>query len=93
MMKRSLIFLLPVLLAAGCQNNNTFTVNGLIKEPGKKVVYLNRVDVNTLVLIDSAEINNKGGFRFKVKALNLIFTSLDIQNQILLQFWLNQEKK
>jgi len=68
MMKRSLIFLLPVLLTAGCQNNNTFIVNGLIKEPGKKVVYLNRINVNTPVLIDSSEINSKGAFRFKVKS-------------------------
>jgi len=67
-MKRSLIFLLPVLLTAGCQNNNTFIVNGLIKEPGKKVVYLNRINVNTPVLIDSSEINSKGAFRFKVKS-------------------------
>jgi thiol-disulfide isomerase/thioredoxin len=68
MMKRTLIFLLPVLLTAGCQNNKTFTVSGLIKEPGKKVVYLNRINVNTPVLIDSSEINTKGAFRFKVKA-------------------------
>jgi thiol-disulfide isomerase/thioredoxin len=76
MMKRSLIFLLPVLLAAGCQNNNTFTVKGLIKEPGKKVVYLNRINVNTLVLIDSSEINTKGVFSFKVKATEPDFYQL-----------------
>ena len=68
MMKRSLIFLLPVLLAAGCQNKNTFTVRGVIKEPGNKTVLLNRIDVNTLVLIDSCEIASKGKFSFRVKA-------------------------
>jgi peroxiredoxin len=68
MMKRSLLLLLPLLLLAGCQNKNTFTVKGLISEPQKKAVALNRVDVNRLVLIDSSKISSNGSFKFKVKS-------------------------
>ena len=67
-MKRSLLLLLPLLLLAGCQNKNTFTVKGLISEPQKKAVALNRVDVNRLVLIDSSKISSNGSFKFKVKS-------------------------
>jgi peroxiredoxin len=68
MMKRSLLILLPLLLLAGCQNKNTFTVKGLIREPQKKAIALNRVDVNRLVLIDTSKIRSNGSFKFKVKS-------------------------
>lgn len=68
MMKRLLIFVLPVLIATGCQNKNSFTVKGVIKEPAGKVVYLKRISVNTLLLTDSSEISKDGVFRFRVKA-------------------------
>ncbi len=68
MMKRTFLFLLPLLLFAGCQNKNTFTVKGIIKDPLKKAVALNRVDVNRLVLIDSSKISGNGTFKFRVKS-------------------------
>lgn len=67
-MKRTFLFLLPLLLFAGCQNKNTFTVKGIIKDPQKKAVALNRVDVNRLVLIDSSKISGNGSFKFRVKS-------------------------
>ncbi len=68
MMKRTLLLLLPLLLLAGCQNKNTFTVKGVIRDPQKKAVSLNRVDVNRLVLIDSSKISGNGSFKFRVKS-------------------------
>ena len=68
MMKRTFLLLLPILLLAGCQDKNTFTVKGVIRDPQKKAVALNRVDVNRLVLIDSSKINGKGKFKFRVKS-------------------------
>ncbi len=67
-MKKSLIFLLTPLIVMGCQNKNTFTINGVIKEPKSKTILLNRVNVNTLALIDSAKIKNNGRFKFRIKA-------------------------
>jgi hypothetical protein len=67
-MKRAILLLLPVLLVTSCQNKHSFTVKGTIHNTGIKYIYLNRVDVNTPVLIDSAAISKKGSFSFKVKA-------------------------
>ena len=67
-MKRIFFLLLLALLAAACKDKNSFTVNGVIKGKTEKYIYINKVDVNTPVLIDSAKISKKGTFRFSVKA-------------------------
>jgi thiol-disulfide isomerase/thioredoxin len=79
-MKKSLIFLLPLLIATGCQSRNTFTVHGVIKEPKSKTVLLNRVNVNTLALIDSSKIKNNGRFKFRIKAAYPDFYQLGFSN-------------
>ena len=75
-MKRYLIFLLPLLVAGGCQSKNTFTINGVISKTENKTVYLNRVNVNTLVLIDSSKIRYNGRFSFRVTATEPDFYQL-----------------
>ena len=60
------ILILPVII--GCSDKKEFRVNGIVKETQNKYLYLKKVDVNTLVPVDSAKINNKGEFRFRVKA-------------------------
>ena len=67
-MKRILFLLTLVLLFSGCKDKSKFSVNGVIKDTGEKYIYINRLDVDTPVLIDSAKINSKGVFRLKVKA-------------------------
>lgn len=79
-MKRSLIFLIPLLIAAGCQSKNTFTINGVVKEPKNKTVLLNRVNVNTLVFIDSSKIRNNGKFKLIIKATEPDFYRLGFSN-------------
>lgn len=79
-MKRSLIFLLPLLIAAGCQNKNTFTINGVVKEAKNKTLLLNKVNVNTLMFIDSSKIRNNGKFKFKIEATEPDFYQLGFSN-------------
>ncbi len=55
-------------MAAACKDKNSFTVRGVIKGKTKRYIYINKVDINTPVLIDSAKISKNGAFRFKVKA-------------------------
>ncbi len=66
-MKRILFLLTLILFAAGCKNKDVFYVNGIIQGENKyKSIYINRLDVNTPILIDSSRINKKGEFRFRI---------------------------
>jgi thiol-disulfide isomerase/thioredoxin len=66
-MKKTIIFLLPVIFIS-CQTKHSFTIKGTVPNNKNKIIYLNRVDVNIPVLIDSSSISGKGSFSFKVKA-------------------------
>jgi hypothetical protein len=67
-MKRTIFLLALVISISGCKDKNSFYVNGVITANKEKHIYMNRVDVDTPVLIDSAKISKKGAFRFKVRA-------------------------
>jgi thiol-disulfide isomerase/thioredoxin len=75
-MKRIQFLLALVLIVSGCKEKGTFSVNGVINGEKNKSIYLNRVDIDTPVLIDSSKINRKGTFRFKVKATGAEFYQL-----------------
>jgi thiol-disulfide isomerase/thioredoxin len=76
LMKRTQFLLALVLIVSGCKEKGTFSVNGVINGEKNKSIYLNRVDIDTPVLIDSSKINRKGNFRFKVKATGAEFYQL-----------------
>jgi len=67
-MKRILILLALVCTISGCKNKGTFSVEGIIKGKTEKSIFINRLEVDTPVFIDSAKINKKGKFRFRIKA-------------------------
>ncbi len=67
-MKKSFILIIPILIMISCTNKNTFTVKGTLKPADQKSVYINRVNVDEIVPVDSAQIRNNGSFRFRVKA-------------------------
>jgi len=75
-MKRILFLLTLAIIFSGCKNNNKFTVNGVIKDSKEKYIYINRLDVNIPVFIDSAKISSKGSFRFSVKTRSSDFYQL-----------------
>jgi thiol-disulfide isomerase/thioredoxin len=66
-MKRILFLLALVLIFSGCKDKSNFTVTGVVKDSKEKYIFLSRLDVDTPILIDSAKINRKGSFRFRVK--------------------------
>jgi thiol-disulfide isomerase/thioredoxin len=68
MMKKFVVFSIFVLMMTGCSDKNVFKIEGEIGNNKKKHLYLNRIDVDTPVRIDSAKISNNGTFKFKVKA-------------------------
>jgi hypothetical protein len=75
-MKRLSFLLILAIFVAGCKNKDSFSVNGVIKDATEKYIYINKVDVNTQVLIDSSKISKKGAFRFKVEASDADFYQL-----------------
>ena len=75
-MKRIIFLLTLVIIFTGCNHKNQFSVNGVIKDSKTKYIYLNKLDVDTPILIDSAKISRKGSFRFKVKATGPDFYQL-----------------
>ena len=79
-MKRILFLLALVLILTGCNKKGTFSINGVIKGSKEKHIYLNRLDVDTPVLLDSANINRKGSFHFRVKATGPEFYQLGYSN-------------
>jgi len=75
-MKRILFLLALVLFLSGCKEKGKFAINGVLKDSKEKYIYLNRVDVDTPVLIDSIKIGKDGSFRIKVKAVEPEFYQL-----------------
>ncbi len=92
-MKRILVLLLPIIILNGCQTKRSFTIKGIIKEKTKDYIYLNRVNVNTLVFVDSAKVRKSGLLVLKSKQLNPIFTRWAFLNPTLLRYLPNLVKK
>jgi thiol-disulfide isomerase/thioredoxin len=75
-MKRILFLLSLVFVFSGCKDKDRFTINGIIKDSKEKYIFLNRVEVDTPVLIDSAKVSKSGSFGFRVKATGADFYQL-----------------
>jgi len=67
-MKRAFFLLALVLTISSCKDKSTFTVKGVIKDTKEKYIFLNRLEVNTPIILDSAKIGKDGSFRFKALA-------------------------
>jgi thiol-disulfide isomerase/thioredoxin len=75
-MKRILYLLALLLFLTGCNDKTKFIVSGVIKNSNEKYIFLNKVEVNTPIFIDSAKIKKNGSFQFKVKAKEAEFYQL-----------------
>jgi len=69
MMKRFVAFSIFLILLAGCADKNSIRIDGNLNNNREHIkIYLNRIDVDNSVRIDSAVIKNNGNFRFRIKA-------------------------
>jgi hypothetical protein len=75
-MKRLLFLLTLVFIFTGCKDKRSFSIKGVIKGETKNYIYIYNVDVNTPVFLDSAKINRKGSFHFKIKTSEQDFYQL-----------------
>jgi hypothetical protein len=69
MTKRIAAFSISLIILTGCADKNSVRVDGNVKNKEHEKIYLNRIDVDTYVRIDSARIGNSGNFRFKIKVV------------------------
>ncbi len=92
-MKKTIILLLPLILMAGCRNKESFSIKGIVDNADSKTLYLRKVDVNTLVMVDSSKTGSGGKFKFKVRQLLLIFTSWVFPRLPFSPFWLSPERR
>ena len=75
-MKRILSLLALILIFSACQDKSKFSVTGVIKGETKNQIYISRLDVDTPIFIDSAKINSKGEFNFRIKSSDVDFYQL-----------------
>jgi Domain of unknown function (DUF4369) len=75
-MKRIIFLLALLIIFSGCKNKNSFLVDGTVKGRKEKYIYIDRLDVNTPVFLDSARIGHKGRFKFKIRAAEPDFYQL-----------------
>jgi thiol-disulfide isomerase/thioredoxin len=75
-MKKIFFLLTLVLIISGCKDKTKITVNGVIKDSKEKYIYIDRLEVDNPVLIDSVKINNNGSFRVRVKSTGADFYQL-----------------
>lgn len=64
-MKHFLFFGLALAVLASCNNKNTVKIKGEINDSGKQSVYLDRIDVDKPVTVDSVKLGKSGRFSFK----------------------------
>lgn len=75
-MKRISFFLLVVVLFSACKEKSRFTVNGVMDNHKNDHIYISRLDVDTPVFLDSAEISKSGKFSFRINATEPDFYQL-----------------
>jgi hypothetical protein len=75
-MKRIIFLIGIVLIFSACKDKESFSINGEIKNSKNKYIYINRLDIDTPILIDSAKIHKNGKFSFRIKASETDFYQL-----------------
>lgn len=77
MRKNILIFLVIILTFTSCHQSNV-KITGEIKDGGKQKVYLEQLNVDHAVLIDSTQTNKNGKFSFKTSIEQPTFYSVRV---------------
>ena len=77
-MKRILFLLTITVLYSACKERSSFIIRGEIKGKATEHIYINRLDLDTPVLLDSAKIRKDGKFRVRIKAKEIDFYQVSL---------------
>ncbi len=80
MIKHAIYAVAAVLLLASCHRTNV-TVTGKIKDAGKRKVYLEQLNVDRTVVLDSTESDKDGRFRFKAEVQEPTFFNVTMDGK------------
>ena len=72
-MKRIIFLLALAFLIAGCKDKNLVQIDGVLKGDHGKYIFVNKLDIDKALLIDSAKITKRGAFRFRIKVTETDF--------------------
>jgi len=75
-MKHFFFWGLALFVLASCNNKNTVKIKGEIKDADKQSVYLDRIDVDNILTVDSAKLSSNGRFSFKTTVTEPTFYTL-----------------
>jgi peroxiredoxin len=64
-MKKILLLLIPVLII-GCNKQGSIKINGTVPDSEGKYIFLERIEINTPIILDSVKIRKSGNFKFEV---------------------------
>ncbi len=83
MMIKIRLIVLFVLMAvvASCSRQNRILIEGKLEKPEKGYMYINKIDIDMPVRIDSVKIRKNGTFRLKIKAIIPEFYQLGITSR------------
>lgn len=63
---KKLIFILPLVILFACNKKNKIEISGSVPEVKNEYIFLDELDINTTIPLDSAKIKKNGKFQFKV---------------------------
>jgi len=75
-MNKTIALLVIILFSTGCSNTEKIILKGVTGDGENEYIYLNLIDIDRPVLIDSAKINSSGSFRFSFSATEPNFYTL-----------------
>ena len=79
-MKKTVFFVLIIVSALACKNEKTIILSGSSPDDALKHLYIERVNLNTPVLVDSVRINRSGSFTIKIEHAEPAFYTLGFNN-------------
>lgn len=68
------------LMLLACNGKNNVEIKGEIKDAGKQSVYLEQMNVEGTIVIDSAKTNKSGSFKFKLNVIQPTFYMVRVGN-------------
>jgi hypothetical protein len=85
-MKKLLLLTIVIIACFSCAKKRSFRITGNIPGQTSGYVYINRIELNIPILIDSAKINKNGSFKIDIKSSvpDFYHVALDTENFITL---------